>query len=531
MAVPATTTSPALEPSQVRLEDATRTQVRGSSLLLFGRSFALLVNLIAQVLVVRALSKGDYGALAYALSLAATASHVSLLGLGKAVSRFVPIFQERGDHRAMFGTIVTAFATVTGVGAGLVLLTVGLRGVLGRTLIGDPLAVVLLAIVIALAPLQALDHVFQSLLSVFARPRAIFFRRYVLKPLLKLLAILAVIAVGGSVHMLAVCYVVAGVIGVTLYAIVLRQVLKSEGLLAKFDPRRLRFARGRLFAFSLPLLSSELVLVLKTAMAVILLERLHGASEVATFRGVVPVAGLTLIVMQSFKFLYVPMASRYFARRQPQAIHGLFWQSAVWTSVMSFPIFAVCVFLAQPVTVLLFGERYADSAGVLAILAVGGYFNALFGLNSDTLEVYARVRAITVITVITGLVALILNLLLIPSWGAMGAAVATLGAVVTRNVANHVALSVHTDVRPFDRAYMRVYATIVLVSGGLLLLHTLDLGLAAGIAAVGAASLIVLYGNRDVLNIAQTFPALGRFPLLRTLVVARSNGPTNGEAK
>ena len=51
-----------------------------------------------------------------------------------------------------------------------------------------------------------------------------------------------------------------------------------------------------------------------------------------------------------------------------------------------------------------------------------------------------------------------------------GAAVATLVAVVVRSVGNHAAQTVRTVERPLDRAYMRVYATIVLTAGGPFLL-------------------------------------------------------------
>ena len=42
-----------------------------------------------------------------------------------------------------------------------------------------------LVILIVLAPIQALDDVLMSGFAVFANPRAIFFRRYVLNPILR----------------------------------------------------------------------------------------------------------------------------------------------------------------------------------------------------------------------------------------------------------------------------------------------------------------------------------------------------------
>ena len=48
-----------------------RSQVRGSSLLLAGRLVAMAINYATQILIIRYLSKSDYGAFAYALSMVA----------------------------------------------------------------------------------------------------------------------------------------------------------------------------------------------------------------------------------------------------------------------------------------------------------------------------------------------------------------------------------------------------------------------------------------------------------------------------
>ena len=71
--------------------------IRGSSLLLAGRFISLGLNLLVQVLTVRYLTQGDYGAFSYALAATAMGSTLSMLGLEHATARFVAIYQERGD--------------------------------------------------------------------------------------------------------------------------------------------------------------------------------------------------------------------------------------------------------------------------------------------------------------------------------------------------------------------------------------------------------------------------------------------------
>jgi O-antigen/teichoic acid export membrane protein len=72
---------------------ATQKNIRGSSILLAGRFLSLAANFAIQVLTVRALSKSDYGAFGYALSVVSFCSNLTVVGLDKTISRFVPIYQ------------------------------------------------------------------------------------------------------------------------------------------------------------------------------------------------------------------------------------------------------------------------------------------------------------------------------------------------------------------------------------------------------------------------------------------------------
>lgn len=501
----------------------TRRHLRGSSLLLAGRFLALLLNFSAQILTVRYLTKVDYGAFAYALAVVTMATSVNLLGLGRAVSRFVPIYHERGDYDSMFGTVILAVGSIVGCGLALIVLAFGLEGALGARVASDPLAVGLLLVLIALAPLGALDRVFQGVVAALASPRAVFFRRYVLGPSLRLAAILIVLLVQGSVYLLATCYLVAGVLGVVIYVLILHRVLRERGLFQRFHLKSVRLPVREIFGFGVPLLTTDVSLILKTTMAVLILDHFRGAAEVADFRVVVPVAGLNLVVLQSFKILFMPAASRLYERKDTVGLNDLYWQSAIWITVVTFPIFAACFFLAEPLTTWLFGDRYATSHSPLVVLAIGSYFSAAAGLNTYALQVYARVRFITCINVLTTLVGLTLNLYLIPRYGVMGAAIATTAAVVLHNVLNHAGLLWRTDIDFLQWRCWRVYLTVLVAVLTLSLVSALLDRSAAAMAVPIMVVLVVLVSvavvriNRHSLHLEETFPELARVPLLRRL--------------
>jgi len=504
--------------------------IRGSSLLLSGRMFSLIANFFVQVLVVRYLSMHDYGAFAYAISIVYVCVHIAGFGLSRAVSRFVPIYHEKRDFSAMFGTIVFSIGSVLGLGVVVVLAVTFFHGLIGRAVVREPLSLDLLLILISIAPFQSADELLQALLASLSKPRAIFFRRYILAPLLKLSAIILVMLIGKDVRFLAFSFLIAEVLGSMVSFILLWRILQQQDLLKHFHLRSLTIHLRKILGFSLPLLTVDMNPVFKTTLAIILLGKLMGPEQVAEFRAVLPVAGLSLIVYQSFKLLFIPTASRLLVNGDVEGLNKIFWQTSIWTTIITFPIFAGSFLLAKPVTVMLFSNRYAEAGGVLAWLTLGQYFNAAIGLNSQTLQVYGRVGFVAVVNVSTLFVALGLNLLLIPKFGAVGAAMATCAALVTHNLLNHSGLLTRTDVRVLDRCGLRVYGSVVLCTIGLhLVLRVLDLSFVSNVIIVAVAALLLIRINRDILAMDSTFPELNRIPLLRFLMERRRGAPRLGK--
>jgi O-antigen/teichoic acid export membrane protein len=493
-------------------DDPVRWHVRGSSLLLAGRFMQLVSNLAVQLMIVRYLSKAGYGAFAYALAIVVLGETVALFGLDRAVGRLIPIYLEKRDYARAFGVIGLAVATVSSIGAVLVALVLLAQ----NTVVNDHRAVILLMLIIPLAPIQALDDLARGLFSVLARPRTIFFRAYVLEPALRLVVVLLLILTHSSVYFLAVGYVVAGAIGLMISALLLLGILRAEGLLEHFNLRTIQIPFRSTFSFTLPLLSTDLVNVLLFSSDAVLLGHFQGPREVASFRVIYPVASLNIVPFAVFTMLYIPLASRLFARGDTSGIVNLYRKTTVWIAVVSFPVFALTFAAATPVTTLLFGSRYHDSALFLSILAVGYYTQAAFGFNGMTLTVLGRVRDLTSLNVFAMIFNIGINLVLIPRYGALGAAIGTSSTLIVHNALKQIALRLGTGIRLLGADSARPLAVLGVAGVALMLAAPLFAGSDyAGILIAVIASAVVVVANRRSLDIGGMFPEVRRLPGVR----------------
>ncbi len=259
-------------------------------------------------------------------------------------------------------------------------------------------------------------------------------------------------------------------------------------------------------------------------MTVLVLGAFQSAAAIADYRAFIPVAGLNLMVIQSMRLLYTPAAARLYGRDDHRGLDDLFGRTAAWIAIVTFPVFAVCTGLAEPVAGLLFGEEYVEASSVLVVLAIGTYFNAALGLNAVTLQVYGRVNYLLGATITAMLAGLGVQLWLVPRYGAMGAAVGTAAAAVVQNVLCHGLLLRMTSVEPLRRDRMMVY-----VSAGLLALALyvvcawIEPNVPVRVACVIAASLLLVRMHRSALDIANIFPEIQRVPVVaRVLGVAKA---------
>ena len=492
---------------------AAQRQVRSSSILVGGRLFAIAVNLGVQVLTVRYLSQSDYGAFAYALSLVAMVETISTLGLDRTVGRFVPTYHEQGDVARLFGTLVTVVATAVTVGLGaVVVIAAGVGLVIGPD---DQLLRTLVVLLVALGPIQALDHLSENFLAAFGRARGIVLRRHILGPLLKLGAVLVVVSIGSDVQMLASAYVITGLTGMALYVPLLVRTLRDAGLLGRIGPRDIRPPVRELFAFALPLLAIDAALVVRTTVDAIIVEAHHGTDEVAILRSVQPIARLNQLIFGTFAIMYTPLAARILARKDDRELDDLYWQAAAWQALASFPIVAVTAILATDVAILLFGDEYAAAGPVLALLAIGYYANAATGQNALTLRVVGRIRWIVGAALVAGGTTLALDVALIPGWGAVGAAAAAAIGLILQNVVNQVGLHRRTVVGPPTPRLVRFYAALV---GSLVVLAVIAWlarpGLIPGIALTVLVTVMLAASFRSDLRVGSTFPEMRRLPVI-----------------
>jgi len=509
-----------------KMHEPTRRQLRGSSLLLAGRLLSTGMQFVSQVLIVRHLTTTDFGAFAYALAAVSLFEHVSSLGLKGAISRFAPMYHEQRDFARLAGVIVLVLGVIAAMSTAIIGVLFAFPDLLARLVHGDAQPVALLGILIFLVPLEALDELLLALFASFAKARAIFWRKHVLGPGLKLAVVAMLVGLGADANFLAGGRVFASLAGVLFYAVLFVRLLRRTGLLKAMRSSGVRFSLREVFGFTVPLLTSDLINTVIISAATFLLGYWRGTVDVALFRVVFPAARLNMLVWSSFSILYTPAAARLFARGDRAGIETLYQRTAVWLAALTFPMLLITAGLARPLTELLYGERYASAWPILVLLSLGYFANVATGFDALTLRVMGMWRHIVGINVAACLFQLLLLSIMIPRMGPLGAAIASCLAWIVHNVLRQVALRRVGHMRGLQMSVLPFYATLLGAVAGLFavqeathaslwMLAPLAIGLSFG----------VLWLVRSRLGVVEILPEMGRIPLLGRWLAAGAAAP------
>lgn len=501
-----------------RVDDGTRTHLRGSGVLLAGRMVAMGLSMAIQVVLVRNLSRGDFGAFSYGLSIASSLVFIVGLGQSQALNRFLAIYEERGQPGRFRGAVLLATVTVTAAGAVVIGLAWIFRSNLEGAVIDDPTAVTVLLILLFLTPLRALDRIAVAVLAVMARARAIAFRKHLLTPILQLLAVATLVAVGAGVQRIAQAYVVVAIIGIGAYLVLIVRTLRRTGRWKWFWSGRLDLPGRELYGFALPLLTTELLFLSINAGSVVVLGWVDGTEEVARYRAVFPAARLNQVALFTFTTLFIPLAARHFARGDDAAMRHSYRTTALWLAVLGLPVFLLTVPLAAITTETLFGGRYDDAAVVMAVLSVGYYVSTVLGFNAHTLQAYGRLGALVTANAVAFVVNIPLTIVLGARFGATGVAAANATALVIHNAVNQWNLRRLLGPTLGGSGTRRVLVAIAVSAGVCAAIGFGNVPVVVAVGVVCLVSLATVRVSRHHLAVLEMFPELARVPGARRLL-------------
>lgn len=470
---------------------------RGAFFNLAGSVVSAVATFAFAVVVTRTTSQEQAGVFFSLTSVFVIAAAVARLGVPTGLIYFLARHRTTGEQNLIRALVRQAVVVVTGVAVAL-----GVLGVLAAGPLADALVGTRSDGAVALVRLLACCVVFAALTDVGVgatrglgvnRPTVLVDR--IGRPLAQVLLALG-LGLGG-VHGalgLGVAWVLPWVPAaavVLLWARHLRRGVEERsghGAAGGLEPGQLR----AFWAFTAPRsLGSIAQLALQRA-DIILIGVLRGPRDAAVYTAATRFLVFGQLLSNSIGTTIQPKLAQLMVTDDRQGARSVYQVATVWLVLSSWPVYLLSTVYAHEL-LSIFGHGYRTGSGVIVVLSLISLVATASGTVSVVLAMAGRASWTMANSFGALAVDLVLNVLLIPRFGILGAAFAWAAAIAVNNVVPLVQLSLSLGLHPFGRASATATAVATLSYGAVPLAVRVLLGAGVGSALVAALLGTVVY--------------------------------------
>lgn len=424
---------------------------KGSGILTVGKLVEYVGRFVIAFLLARVLGAEEFGIYSLALSAAAIVSTISLLGMDDAALRNIAVYASQKDDKSLWGTLQLTFVFTISMSIILGIVLFYFADSIAKIIFSEPLLASMLRLVALIVPILTLSEMLVFATRGFKRmDYGVIAQDFIQLPIrIVLLVILALLNLNAFTAMITF-----GVADLTA-SIALVFFLNKEFPLKRPLKAAKRDVRG-LLNFSLPFWFSDILNTVRNNIQVMMLGSLSTISSAGIFTIVSRVNLLSIITYRSVQTSIRPIIAELQSKNRWNDVGHLYQTSTRWALLVNIPMTLIMILFSEEI-LLIFGESFKEGGLALAILAVSEFVKVLTGMSGTIIDMSGLNRLKMVNTTIQVVLAVGLNVYLIPRWGLLGAAVAVFVSIAIMNVIRMVQVYVIYKLLPFNRLLLKPF--------------------------------------------------------------------------
>jgi O-antigen/teichoic acid export membrane protein len=391
-----------------------RALIFSSGIRLIGTAFGFLVG----VQLARGLGVEAYGVYALAISIIAFASVLTEFGFPQLVTREVAIAATTQDWPRIKATLLWGARRILLVSL-ICIFVASVAAFVGAKLdhpLTNPLLVGSLLI-----PLVAVAKTMAATNRALDRIVASQIPESIIRPA----AMAACLSIALYVGVLTPTIAVSLAVVAALLSLVTAAALFRTTAIPKLRNVSAHPSKLNLWSSVIPLGLTEAVRVMQGHLAAAILGALSTFAAVGVYKVAQSTFLLVTFPLSLVALIGSPMVARYYASQDSKKLHALVCIMAVSMTLATATVLLTFALFGQPLFELVFGNAFAHANTTFLVLCVGGTLSSCFGAGAVILNMSGHQKFVTKATLVSLGAQIVLCLLLVPYFAALGAAIAT----------------------------------------------------------------------------------------------------------
>ncbi len=402
---------------------------RGSLLGLVGAAFSAIANLALALVVTRGFGRHDAGLFFSATAVFLVLEMLSRLGTDYGSIYFIARLRALGDAHLISAHLRVALKPVIGVAVTCAAVLALLAGYLSRELLSgsSPIDLQILA---ACLPFAVVYDTVLAATRGFGTVVAATLLEKLIRPGLQVV-LLAIVTVTGKANLLAIAWAVPYLVVLPVAIVVLRQLVNKENV--KQEHRPGGDIAKTFWKFAAPRSISGLAQALLQRLDIVIVAGMLGPADAAVYAAATRFLVLGQLGNQAISAPVEPRLSGLLARRDIAGAQDVYRMSTAWLICVNWPFFLMTAVYASTIMGA-FGKGYHGGWSVAMLLCLCMVVAVGVGLVDVVLVFGGRTTWNLFNTVLALTVNIVVDVLLLPHIGIIGAAIGWGAAIIMTNL-------------------------------------------------------------------------------------------------
>ncbi len=441
------------EKKPMKIDKELTTVAKGAGITFSGKAAGTGIKYITQVVLARLLGADLFGLYAIGMVVCQLGDVFSRMGLPGGTVRYVSIFQSSRDKQRLKGVLQQALGLpfLGGIilGAALFLSS----GFFAREVFHQPDLIPVFRIFAVAIPFAASMTVGANATSGFQTTKYLAFILNFFHPAAHLSLIGLLGWLGWNLLGASAAWGAASALGLILTAYIILNIFPEKS----WRKTKSIFETKTILRFSFPLALGGFLGFILIWMDTLMLGYFRPASEVGIYRAVSQTALLLMIFLNSLNSIFSPQIAALFHNEHRQKMKQLHRVATRWSFSLTFPLFLLICAAGKDI-LHFFGSDFTVGWAPLVILGAGQLLNAGTGGVGYMLIMSGHQYLKLISDVVLVAMNILLNILLIPKWGILGAAAATSISIAGVNIVRAVLVYLTLKIQAYDRSYIKPLA-------------------------------------------------------------------------
>lgn len=430
---------------------------------LSGSIIGMGLNYVLLIVITRFLAPKEYGIFVLAESIVNFSLIFVLLGMHKALDRFIPFFNASGE----FGKSKTLISTIFKITLFLSLI-IGVifffsSGIIANYFFKEPKLSLVLKIVVLSIPLLTFLQIISFTFIGYKELRYQVYIQQIARNILKVFLGIIIFFMGYRLIGWSWMYVMS-LLGASLLAY---YFFKNRISISLTKVEKIPISFKEIISYSWPLSINSIILLFLGQIGVLLLGFFRSPAEVGVFRIYIYMISILALILHSFAMIYKPVTCGSIAKNDLKEVKVTYRRVSKWIFLINGLGLLILFLFGRDIIRILFTKDYLLAPTALIILAAGRFLNSSFGPEGMTLEAFGNTKLSMLNSIIMLGTNLGLAYLLIPRYGIVGAAVATATSITVGGLAGLIEIFFLYRLQPFSIHHIK-YICVGLISGGIL---------------------------------------------------------------